>query len=387
MTGSLQIKANKYYIVLNTYENGKRKPKWISTGLPAKGNKRKAEQMLRDAIRQEELCSGIVPSDVTFADYVRLWLQQVKRRVDEVTHQGYEAIALGHVIPYFERTGIQLQKVTRAQLQAYIDEKAASGRKDGRGGLSARSLRLHKNILYQALTEAVKNELIPANPCQYVELPPAVRYEAKYYTAEQLHTLLSAIEKDPLAPMIAVTIIYGLRRSELLGLKWDSIDFDSKLVTIKHTVSKVTAVVEKDKTKNASSRRSFPLTDEARAIFLQAKVDEDSNRRLMGKGYQQNDYVFKWPDGRPFSPDYVSRHFSILLKNNGLPHIRFHELRHSCASLLLNQGFTLKDVQEWMEHSDIKMTANIYGHLDVARKQNMAGVMSGLLNTPDTERC
>lgn len=307
--------------------------------------------------------------------------------MDEVTYQGYEALAIGHVIPHFERSGVQLQRVTRTQLQAYIDEKAANGRKDGRGGLSARSLRLHKNILYQALTEAVKSELIPANPCQYVELPPTVRYEAKYYTAEQLHTLLSVIEKDPLAPMIAVTIIYGLRRSELLGLKWDSIDFDNGLVTIKHTVSKVTSVVEKDKTKNASSRRSFPLTDEARAIFLQAKADEAINRRLMGNGYQQNDYVFKWPNGRPFSPDYVSRHFSILLKNNGLPHIRFHELRHSCASLLLNQGFTLKDVQEWMGHSDIKMTANIYGHLDIARKQNMAGTMSGLLNNPNIDRC
>ncbi|MBE6970714.1 MAG: site-specific integrase, partial [Ruminococcaceae bacterium] len=328
MTGSLQVKNGKFYIVLNTYENGKRKPKWVSTGLCEKGNKRKAEQLLREAIQRAEMQNGIVPSDISFADYVRYWLQQVKRRVDEVTYQGYETLAQGHILPYFDRAGISLQKITRAHLQAYIDEKAAHGRKDGKGGLSARSLRLHKNILYQTLTEAVKNELLAANPCQHVELPPTIRYEASYYTAEQLQTLLAAIANDPLAPMIAVTIIYGLRRSELLGLKWDSIDFERGLVTIKHTVSKVSKVVEKDKTKNASSRRSFPLTDDARIIFLQAKADEENNRQLMGKGYQQNSYVFKWPDGRPFSPDYVSRHFSRLLKSNNLPHIRFHDLRH-----------------------------------------------------------
>ena len=169
--------------------------------------------------------------------------------------------------------------------------------------------------------------------------------------------------------MVKITALYGLRRSEVLGLKWDSVDFTAGRLTIKHTVSKVTKAVCKDKTKNSSSHRSFPLTPEAREIFFQAKREEKENRRLCGKSYQENEFIFKWPEGTPFSPDYVSSHFALLLKNNGLPHIRFHELRHSCASLLLNSGFTLKDVQEYMGHSDIQMTANIYGHLDVRRKQ------------------
>ena len=137
--------------------------------------------------------------------------------------------------------------------------------------------------------------------------------------------------------------------------------------------------VEKDKTKNASSCRSFPLVPEAKEIFLAAKAEEEENRRLFGKEYHENDYVFKWPDGHPYAPDYISRNFSQLLKRHKLPHIRFHELRHSCASLLLNSGFTLKDVQEWMGHADIKMTADIYGHLDTARKQTMAAKLSGSL--------
>ena len=328
MTGSLQIKNNKYYIVLNDYVNGKRKQKWVKTELPIKGNKRKAEQLLRETLQQQEQQSGIVHSDVTFADYVRVWLSQVKRRVDEVTYQGYEILANGHILPYFDASGVKLQEVNRHHLQAYIDEKAASGRKNGKGGLSARSLRLHKNILNQTLTEAVKADLLPANPCQYVDLPSVQRYEAHYYTAQQLQELLELIRDDPLYPLVKITAIYGLRRSELLGLQWDSIDFERGLLTIRHTVTKVSKTVEKDKTKNASSYRSFPLLDEAREIFLQAKKEERENRRLMGKGYQENAYVFKWPDGRPIAPDYVTHHFPALLRKHNLPHIRFHELRH-----------------------------------------------------------
>ena len=381
MTGSLQIKNDKYYIVINDCANGKRRQKWLKTGLPAKGNKRRAEQMLRDVVQDYERQRGIIRSDVTLADYVRQWMVQAKRRVDEVTYQGYEALANGHILPYFDANGVKLQDVTHRQLQAYIDEKAAHGRKDGKGGLSARSLRLHKNILYQALTEAVKAGLLPSNPCQHVELPSATRHEAHFYTAQQLRKLFDAIRDDPLYPLVKITALYGLRRSELLGLQWDSIDFERGTLTIRHTVTKVTTAVAKDKTKNASSYRSFPLLPEAQRIFLAALNAEKENRRLCGKDYQQNPYVFKWPDGRPFSPDYVSHHFAALLHKHSLPHIRFHELRHSCASLLLSQGMTLKDVQECLGHSDIKMTANVYGHLDVARKQSIADTMGSLLSS------
>lgn len=328
MTGSLQVKNDKYFIVLNSYVNGKRKQKWIKTDLPVKGNKRRAEQLLRQTIQQHEQREGIIPSDVTFSDYVRQWLTQVRRRVDEVTCQGYETLAKSHILPYFDASGLRLQDVTRQTLQDYIDEKAARGRKDGKGGLSPRSLRLHKNILYQTLTEAVKAGLLPANPCEYVDLPGAVRREPHFYTAEQLQTLLEAIREDPIYPLVKITALYGLRRSELLGLQWDSIDFTRGTMTIRHTVSKVTKAVAKDKTKNASSYRSFPLLPEVREIFLQAQASERINRRLFGKEYRENTYVFKWPDGRPFPPDYVTHHFARLLKKHGLPYIRFHDLRH-----------------------------------------------------------
>lgn len=383
MTGSLQIKNGKYYMVLNLLEHGKRKKKWISTGLAVKGNKRKAELILRETLLDYEAKHGNPRSEMLFSAYLQCWLEKAQRKVDAVTYQGYEILAKRQVIPWFEAKGLCLGDVTHEILQEYLDEKSAHGRLDGKGGLSPRTMRLHKNILYQALNEAVKDGMINSNPCQRVVLPQSVRYESTFYTVDQLNSFFDAIQSDPLYPLLKITAIYGLRRSEVLGLKWDSIDFPRGLLTIRHTVSKVTHTVEKDKTKNASSYRSFPLTDEARRLFLAARKDEKENRRLFGREYHDSDYIFKWPNGKPYCPDYISKRFSTLLEKHDMPHIRFHELRHSCASLLINAGFTLKDVQEWMGHADIKMTANTYGHLDVSRKKGMAAKLSTELSFPD----
>ena len=371
MTGSLTVKNGKYYAVLNVYENGNRKKKWLNSGLPEKGNKRKAEQFLREKLAEYERMEGIIKSDILFSDYIRIWMKQISRKVDEVTMQGYQTLAQGHILPYFDQKKTSLQEIDHIILQRYIDEKHTQGRKDGKGGLSARSLRLHKNILNQTLNLAVQSKLIPANPCQFVDLPQSVRYESSFYNDKQLKELFEALKDDPILPLVKITALYGLRRSELLGLQWDSIDFDAGTMVIKHTVAKVTSAVAKDKTKNSSSHRTFPLTAEALEIFRNAKREEEQNRKAFGSEYQANSYVFKWPDGHPYSPDYISHRFNDLLKKHNLPHIRFHELRHSCASMLIAMGFTLKDVQEWLGHSDVKMTANIYAHLDVTRKTSI----------------
>ena len=170
--------------------------------------------------------------------------------------------------------------------------------------------------------------MIQTNPANLVVMPHAAQFTGTFYTEAQMRDLLTAVKNERLYPIIYVTALYGLRRSEVLGLKWDSINFAMQTLTIRHTVARVTKVVEKNKTKNASSFRSFPLTDDAMRLFKILLQQEQYYRNHFGKDYIDNDYVFTWEDGHPYSPDYVSHTFHKLLKKYDLPHIRFHDLRH-----------------------------------------------------------
>jgi len=307
---------------------------------------------------------------VKFSDYILEWLEHVESKVDPVTYKGYKYAAEEHVLPYFRESGILLKDISRHDIQKYFDLKAKNGRLDGKGGLSPATLRQHKNVIKQTLDMAVKNDILTVNPCSLLELPKKVKYESNFYNSEQLKELFLVFSGDPLEKLIKVTTLYGLRRSEVLGLKWDSVDFDARRVTIRHTAIRHSydEVIEKDRTKSESSHRSFHMSDEAYDIFQAIRDEETKNRKKFEKKYTENDYVFKKPNGVPYTSDYVSSHFHYVLAKNGLEHIRFHELRHSCASMLLSNGFTLKDVQEYLGHSDIQMTANIYGHLDMSRR-------------------
>lgn len=376
MTGSLQTKNGKYYAVINLIDiNGKRKQKWISTGLEIKGNKKKAEQFLRDKIKEFELQKNIVSVDMLFSDYIKSWLENVKISVDEITYKGYQWVSEAHILPYFTSKKIKLCDISRKHIQDYINYKFENGRLDNKGGLSPKTLKEHKLIINSVLKEAVKNDLISKNPCEFVKLPSIQHREPTFYTKQQVSELLTAIEKEDLYPLIYLTIIFGLRRSEVLGLKWDSVDFDRKFITIKHTVVNYRGTVEKDTTKNKTSRRTYPMNDYVEKMLLDIKSKENENRCLFGKEYINNDYIFKWNNGKPFSPDYITAKFSKLLKENNLPHIRFHDLRHTCASLLIDNNYQLKDIQEWLGHADIQTTANIYGHIDIERKKNISNSM------------
>ena len=326
MTASLRVKNDKYYVVLTHTTDGKKNQTWVSTGLSVTGNEGKARQLMLDMLGEKP--EQDAPPDMLFSDAVRRWLEDVRHRVDEVTYQGYEVQARAHILPYFDDLQIRLCDVDSETLQTYINVKAKFGRSDGHGGLSAVSLRQHKNVLNQTLKLAQRDGLIQTNPADLVVMPHAAQFTGTFYTESQMRDLLTAVKNERLYPIIYVTALYGLRRSEVLGLKWDSINFAMQTLTIRHTVARVTKVVEKNKTKNASSFRSFPLTDDAVRLFKILLQQEQYYRNHFGKDYIDNDYVFTWEDGHPYSPDYVSHTFHKLLKKYDLPHIRFHDLRH-----------------------------------------------------------
>lgn len=375
MTGSVQAKSGKLYMVINEYIDGKRKQKWIPTGLSEKGNKRRAEEMLHKELSRLE-AEASNTANVPFAKYIEHWLPLAEKRVDIVTYQNYFALTKRHILPWFQSRELSLADVDYQTIQAFLDEKLRTGRLDGKGGLSEKSVRELKNILNLVFKEALREGLIVSNPCELLRLPPKAESKAKFYTEAQLNQLLELTKDEVLYPIIKTAIVYGMRRSEILGLQWSSLDFENNSLTVQRVVVSVYEKVEKDKTKTKSSHRSFPLYSEMREMFLGIRAEQEENRRLFGKGYIQSDYVFCWPDGHPISSDYVSHRFGVLLKKNGMPPIRFHDLRHSCASLLLAKGCNFKEIQAWMGHSDIGTTMNIYSHLDTNSKLAIADKMA-----------
>lgn len=246
---------------------------------------------------------------------------------------------------------------------------------------------------HKALKYAVKMDLIPFNPADKVERPKKQRYIADYYRQEELERLLEASKDHPYSLLIQMTAFYGLRRSEALGLKWDAIDFERDTITIKHIVTNAKIdgkceIVCADRAKTKSSLRSLPLVSNIREKLLVLREQQKENRRVCGNCYSKkyDGYVFVDAMGNIFNPRRVTANFSKLLEQNGLRHIRFHDLRHSCASLLLANDVPLKQIQEWLGHSDIGTTANIYSHLDYKSKITSANVMDNILTLPDTRQ-
>ena len=226
----------------------------------------------------------------------------------------------------------------------------------------------HANI-HKAFAYAYKTDLIQSNPADKVELPKIEKYSGQFYNQKQIENLIRVVKGDPIEFGVITASFYGLRRSEVLGLKWDAIDFENKTITIRHTVHEVTIdgktrIVASDTTKTKSSYRSLPLVKPFEEILLKMKREQEENKRLCGRCYCQDylDYIYVNQIGEIVKPGFVTAHFSAVLKANNLPHIRFHDLRHSCASLLFAQGVSLKEIQAWLGHSTIGTTANIYTH-------------------------
>ena len=329
--------------------------------------------------------NGELSADMLFADFMELWLEVVRNSIEKTTFSSYTQMVKGKIAPYFRKTGIKLGELQARHIQSFYlyELKTVS---------ASTVIHEHANI-HKALKYAVKMDLIPYNPADKVERPKKQRYIADYYRQEELERLLEASKDHPYSLLIQMTAFYGLRRSEALGLKWDAIDFERDTITIKHIVTNAKIdgkceIVCADRAKTKSSLRSLPLVSNIREKLLVLREQQKENRRVCGNCYSKkyDGYVFVDAMGNIFNPRSVTANFSKLLEQNGLRHIRFHDLRHSCASLLLANDVPLKHIQEWLGHSDFTTTANIYAHLDYKSKITSANEMDNILTLPDTRQ-
>lgn len=381
MNGSLQVKGNKYYAVIYIPdENGKAKPKWISTGINTTESERKANKILRELLVEYEHGNRVFFKDILFSEWIKKYLEQVKYSVEFGTWECYNIYAKTHIIPWFEQRQIMLSKITPQNIQDYYLDMLTNGRFDGKGGLSANTIKKHKVIVSGALNDAMKKNYISYNPAERATLPKVERFVGSFYTETEANKLLEVVAGDELQPVIVFALFYGLRRSEILGLKWNAIDCDANTIQINNTVTKVLTTIEKERTKNKKSHRTLPLISEVKDYLLELRKLQDKNRLKLGENYAENDFVCVLPNGRPITPDQLESHFKRILLKNNLRHIRFHDLRHTTATLLLSKGFTLKDIQEWLGHADIGTTANIYAHLEYKQKIGIAENMGNILD-------
>jgi integrase len=191
--------------------------------------------------------------------------------------------------------------------------------------------------------------------------------------------LLKAIVDEPVKPAIMLGLFYGLRRSEALGLRWKDVNFNNDTILICNTVVRTKTVVEQEQTKSDASNRTLFIIPETRDYLLNIKKQQDENRLLLGSSYHDNDHVCTWDDGQKFKPNYLSQRLTKILRNNKLPHIRFHDLRHTAGSLLLSKGVSVKQIQEYLGHERVSTTLDIYGHLTVEGKREASLIMGNLL--------
>lgn len=376
VAGHLSEKGGYYYAVLNyTDPLGERKTKWISTGLTIKGNKKRAEAILMDARRNfNPETPKVMSGDILFADFMDKWLAVIKSSVAVPTYASYSTSVKKIIAPYFRKKEITCKGLTAKDIQDFYLKELER--------VSASSvIHYHANI-HKALKYAVKLDLIDTNPADKVERPKKDRFIGSFYDADEMNALLEVSKGTRLELPILFGAFYGLRRSEAIGLRWDAIDFEHNTITIRHTVTSCDingkrVLVAADTTKTKSSLRTLPLVPFVRERLLALMDEQRENRRLCGRSYNREyvDYVCVNEIGDLIKPHYVTESFPKLLEASRTRHIRFHDLRHSCASLLLANGVPMKQIQERLGHSDFSTTANIYAHLDYSSKLSSADAM------------
>ena len=379
MRGSLAVKRGKYYMIISYKDDfGEWKRKWMATGLDEKGNKRKAEQLLQEALldfKNNYQYNTRTESHILFADFIEQWLERAKPNLQISTYGSY----LGQVTKiadYFRKKKIKLLDLKPMDIADYYSYLQANGK----------SIQLcehyHVNIR-RALQTAVRADLIPNNPADRIDRPRSPKHVAKFYNSDELNRFFTAIKGDKFEYIYRLTAMYGLRRSETIGIKWKNVDFKNNVLTLSHAVVQTrvagkSIVVAKDRMKNQSSLRSLPLLPEIKEMLLEKKREQEENEKLYGSEYvtKYKEYVCVDALGYRINPDTASSRFRLLLERNNLPKIKLHELRHSCASLLLECGIGMKEIQEWLGHSTYTTTADIYSHLNYTSKLNVADAIS-----------
>ena len=353
--GTLQDDKGTWAVRGYVYDpiSGKKKQRSKSTGYKVKDNtKRKAERKMREILAQweAEANAGTPQCALSVSDCINAWLVGREGKVKESTLMGYRDNANHHVIPAIGE--IQAKDLTALDIQSFYD------RLQKENGLSAETIRKINVVVRGGLTYAIKAGAIQYNVCADIELPKRTKFRGKVYNKQEINRLMQIAKEagEPMRAAIMLGLCYGLRREEVCGLRWSSIDFEKKSLTIRDTVTLYrNKRFESDETKTPAGERTIALLPFLIPYLKELRTAQEEAGLTM-------DRVCVWPDGRELRPDYITHRFAVLLERSGLRRIRYHDLRGTAASVLAPHVKPIQ-LKEFMGHESIQTTMKYYAQL------------------------
>jgi integrase len=327
--------------------------------MTVRGTKKQAEAQLVQLLAEVENGIAVDPSRVTVAEHIRSWLDS-DRELSPKTKERYRELAEQQIIPHLGAT--PLQKLRPPRIDEWHATLLRAGGKDGRA-LSARTVGQAHRILHRAYERALRLEMVSRNPAHVVRPPKPEAAEVEILQPQQVSQVMAALSGHPLYPIVSLALGTGLRRGELCGLAWASLDLDAGVVRVERTLEETAAGLRFKPPKTRNGRRSVSLPAPVVEVMRDYRRQQLEQRLALGVGRPApTDLVFTMPDGSPLSPDKLSRDWSNFVRRRTLPRVMFHALRHSHASVLIAAGVDVVTVSRRLGHGSPAITLGIYAH-------------------------
>lgn len=354
-------------LIVGYDETGKAKRKYVY------GNShRDVSKKLKELTVKVETKTYTEPNKMTFAEWVNVWLEEYKKPSLRVTtYEGYRAMADHHIIPVLG--GMKTTKINTAHIQKFYNKKQGEG-------LAPKTIRFMHCVIRGALEQAKKEGMMFINPAEAVVLPRLEHEEMKTFSSDQAVVFLKEADEGRYFAVYYLALTTGMRRGEILGLRWQDLDFERGTLSINKSLVRVKSGLVLQDPKTQKARRTIKLPDSAVRILRKHKTAQKQERLRLEGDYQDQDLIFANEIGKPTCPRALTRHFERLLKRAGLPAIRFHDLRHTFATLALENGIDIKTIQENLGHSSISLTGDIYSHVTGKMKDVAAQKIEGILD-------
>jgi integrase len=345
--------------------------------------KREATDALVELLGDVKDGTFVVRTNMTVAEFIGDWLPAIRTTIEPSTWDSYDRMLANHVTP---RLGaIPLQQLEPSHLNALYADLLATGRRDGNGGLSARTVRYLHTIVHRALGDAVRWGRVARNVASLADPPSAKSArppEMCWWSPEQLRTFLDRVADESLFPAFRLAAMTGMRRGEVFGLLWRDVDLDAGKLTVHRQLRTIRGRLDHvEITKSSAGRRTIDLDAETVAALRAWRKKQLEHRLMLGKGYRDElGFVFTEPDGSPVDPESAAKVFERRVARSGLPRIRFHDLRHTHAVHLIAAGQHVKVVSERLGHTSTSFTMDRYGHVMPHLQSDAASAVAALVD-------